>query len=234
MAFKQKIYTTPVGELIWPKLNEPDSYKGGDLNFNTKLALDANSEECQKFIAFFEAYVDQGAAAEAVQEAQEWRKEKPVPAKKLQGNWRMPFTEETDANGEETGRILFGAFKMKEERKFTKNGITKIIKQSPKLMDSSGSKVTEAIWGGSTAKVAFTLNPYYTGALGAGLSTPLKAVQILALVGPGGAESAEDFGFNTDGGGFQSEGTLGAPDGDDGDAGEAPAGAPTSPGDVPF
>ena len=49
------------------------------------------------------------------------------------------------------------------------------------------------IWGGTEAKVAYQIIPYFVGSIGAGVSLRLKAVQILSLVT--GEGNASSFGF---------------------------------------
>jgi hypothetical protein len=57
--------------------------------------------------------------------------------------------------------------------------------------------VTEEVWGGSKAIVAFQLQPWWTASLGFGIKLSIEAVQILELVSSNGARTATAFGFES-------------------------------------
>jgi hypothetical protein len=62
--------------------------------------------------------------------------------------------------------------------------------------------VTEEVWGGSKAIVAFQLQPWWTASLGFGIKLSIEAVQILELVSSNGARTATAFGFESVEGGY--------------------------------
>ena len=71
------------------------------------------------------------------------------------------------------------------------------FKQRPALFDNELKPISSdiTIWGGSILRVSFQPHPWYTPALGAGVSLRLKSVQVKDLV-EGGGQSAEANGFD--------------------------------------
>ncbi len=103
-----------------------------------------------------------------------------------------PYSEETDAEGNLTGNVIF-KFKCKAKI-VTKDGT--IIPNRVALFDAKGKPMTDAnVWSGSEIKVSAELIPYYTAMVGAGVSMRLRAVQILKLV-EGGSGNAKGYGFD--------------------------------------
>jgi hypothetical protein len=70
---------------------------------------------------------------------------------------------------------------------------------------SGNDPVTEEVWGGSTAKIAFQIQPWWTASLGFGCKLSLEAVQIISLVSSNGARTANAFGFDEVDGGYVPE-----------------------------
>ena len=57
--------------------------------------------------------------------------------------------------------------------------------QRPALFDAKKNPINPSscsIWGGTKMKIAYVLRPYYSPALGAGVTSQIKAVQIIELV----------------------------------------------------
>ena len=71
------------------------------------------------------------------------------------------------------------------------------FKQRPALFDNELKPISPdiTIWGGSILRVSYQPFPWYTPALGAGVSLRLKSVQVKDLV-EGGGQSAEANGFD--------------------------------------
>ena len=181
---------SPLGVLVWPKLTEPDEYKG-KFTYNTKLRMSV--EDGQKLMAAVDKH-----AANAVAEARELAKT-PREAKQWK-SIHIPYEIEEDDEGNETGDVLF-KFKCIAKGVVAKTG--KEWSRNLPLFDAQGMRIepgSVVVWGGTTAKVAFTFNEYIaTTSVGASVSLKLEAVQIIELVSSGGA-SAESFGFEeTDG-----------------------------------
>jgi hypothetical protein len=100
-----------------------------------------------------------------------------------------------DSEGNETGNLVFN-FKLKASGK-TREGVE--FTQAPKLYDAKGNPLPAGtkIGGGSTIKVAFEINKFYTATVGAGVSLRLKAVQVLDLKTWEGGNAAS-FGFGVE------------------------------------
>lgn len=80
----------------------------------------------------------------------------------------------------------------------------------PVLFDGSGKPVKDrealrTMWSGTTGRVSFEAIPFFSAALGAGITLRLKAVQIIDLVESGG--SADSFGFQEEAGGWAASET---------------------------
>tara|TARA_R110000772_G_scaffold194552_3_gene305296 strand:+ start:715 stop:1323 length:609 start_codon:yes stop_codon:yes gene_type:complete len=168
---------TPAGRAIYPWLINPDT------KFNAlgeyKVSLSLNTSEAEPLI-------------KKIDEAMEKAKTLAPEGKKVKVS-DPPYFNEVDGDEQETGNVLF-KFKSKAQIQ-TKDG--KTIKITPKLFDSKGTllkDVTE-IWGGSTIKISADIAPYFVGAVGAGVSLRLKAVQIIELVT--GGNNADSYGFES-------------------------------------
>tara|TARA_R110001606_G_scaffold397262_1_gene573160 strand:- start:862 stop:1470 length:609 start_codon:yes stop_codon:yes gene_type:complete len=168
---------TPAGRAIYPWLINPDT------KFNAlgeyKVSLSLNTSEAEPLI-------------KKIDEAMEKAKTLAPEGKKVKVS-DPPYFNEVDGDEQETGNVLF-KFKSKAQIQ-TKDG--KTIKITPKLFDSKGTllkDVTE-IWGGSKIKISADIAPYFVGAVGAGVSLRLKAVQIIELVT--GGNNADSYGFES-------------------------------------
>lgn len=139
----------------------------------------------------------------------------------------MPYKELYE-NDEPTGEYEFN-FKMKASGVSKKTG--KPWTRKPAVFNAKGKPMSDEekakVGGGSVVKVAYEITPFYTAALGAGVSLRLEAVQVLELKSFQ-ARDASAFGFGEEEGydgvdedaaasGFQDEtgGSSGEPsDGD--------------------
>ena len=196
------VLTTGVVEARYPYLNETDSKFGAPV---------------YKITAVFPDEASAASMVETINKAQEAAielavKEQAEKAKKAGKKFNeekfrssvktaaLPIKAEEDEDGDETGRIFIGPFKMKAEGK-TRDG--KEWERSCPVFDAAGNPIDlnkVSIWGGSMVDIAFTAEPFYTPALGAGCSLRLEAVQVKELCSGGtGAKSAAGFGFGTDG-----------------------------------
>ena len=168
---------SPKGIAIYPHLVQPDTkYEALGLY---KVDLSVDSQEAAPLIA-------------NIKLAQQKAKEKAPKGKRIK-EAELPYYNELDDEGQETGRVIF-RFKMRA-KVIPKNGGDS-WEQKPKFFDASGKLLddVESIWGGSILKVSADLAPWYMAAKGAGVTARLKAVQIIDLKTGGGAD-ASSFGF---------------------------------------
>tara|TARA_B100001057_G_scaffold368213_1_gene371676 strand:+ start:190 stop:774 length:585 start_codon:yes stop_codon:yes gene_type:complete len=150
-----------VGEAIYPHLNKPD------VRFNEageyKVTLKVAKSDAPEMLKLYTKAID-----DSLKLASDSHKGKGIK------NAPRPYTEEND--------YVFFKFKMKA------TGVNQKTKekfsQRPQLFDAKKTPIplSTLIWGGSKIRVAYTLVPYYTPMLGAGITARLKAVQVLELV----------------------------------------------------
>jgi hypothetical protein len=205
---------TPKGTLVWPKLDQPDEYKGKK-SYSAKIRL--SPEDSQKLIAKIEAELDKFwpvAKAELEQKLAE-AKTGPEKAKARKALEEMAKAEPSykpayDDDGNETGEYEFN-FKMPDHF-VGKDKQPVFIK--PDVFDAKGKKmkVVPEVWGGTKAIVAGEFRPF-SMPIGVGISLRLKAVQIIELAEKGGDRSASSYGFG------QHEGYENDSDEDDNDSG---------------
>ena len=168
----KKNIVTPKGVLVFPHLKSPDTKF--DENGVWKTGLRLAGAEAQKLIAIIDKEID-----ESVTEASEKKSNVKRGA--------PPYKKDEDSEA-----FIFN-FKLKASG-VRPNG--EKWKQKPVLYDAKGNVFQsngKTIWGGTKAKVAFQMSPYFVSSIGAGVSLRLKAVQIIELV-TGGAD-ASSYGF---------------------------------------
>lgn len=214
-----KNIVTPAGVAVWPKLNKPDTFKN-KTTFNVKLKLDTNDEKTQAFIASVnEAHEASLAWARAEVEAEiaaskeaskKGKAKKKLEALRLAETPIKPVLDE-DGNATNFVQILF---KCNAEYKDQKTGVMK--SGAPVLKDARRNVIDRdrvEIGGGSIIKVAAMMKPYVMetdGAVKAGISFRLKAVQVLEL-----RQYNADDGFSDEEG--YEAGNAGAGNASDGD-----------------
>lgn len=174
MAAKYKTHTTPVGTLGYPRLVEPDTKFNPEGEFRTNLSLDTPD----KLKAFIDKQLDESVKSATESEGKKVKRADP------------PYKVDDD------GIIQF---KFKLKHNVTYNG--KSWQNKVALFDAKGTPLSNvSIGGGSQAKVAFEVVPYYTATVGAGVSLRLKAAQIIDLVEYNGSATADKFGFEEEDG----------------------------------
>ena len=205
MSTKQKLprFSTPAGKARFPKLIEPDEYKGKKA-YKVDLVLTASEaqELATKLQPVFDEFIKLHTQelTDKLAEASNAKAKKDAEAAlaKFQADPQRAFCEEEyDADGELTGNMVF---KFKTNHSYqNKQGETIIRKV--KFFDAEPKQVyPEAVGGGSTLKVNFTPSPYHLGGA-KGLSLKINAVQIIEL-SSFGEVSAEDCGFGAEEGGY--------------------------------
>ena len=194
-------YVTPAGVAIFPRLNKPDTKFNKAGVYSTKLKFKSDDAALIAFIAKYTKTLDEFENITCEKLLADKK-----TAKKASSLERVEIGKpETDDNGDETGYTLIN-FKLNASYTDEKSG--KTTTYSPKLFDAKNKATTVAVWGGSTLKVAGTVNPYYTPKDNqVGISFRLSGVQVINLVS-GGGQTAEAMGFASeegyeDGGGFE-------------------------------
>lgn len=190
-----KMHISPAGKASYPYLTRYDDKFVAEGEYSVKLILDA--DENKDFLEGLQEQA-QNQYDETIKELKSKKKVK--QAKEL--NVHVPFTEEYDDEGEETGNVVLN-FKLKREVT-TKEG--KKFTQKPDVFDAKKKPMGEdaKIGSGSTIKVAFNVIPFYNAATSsAGVSLRLKAAQIIELVEFGGGD-ADSYGFGEEEG-FEAE-----------------------------
>lgn len=212
--------TTPKGVASWPRLHEPDVKFKAEGEYSIKLKLSgAPAAELVTIIdeqhqASYET--NKKAIAEAKAKEKNPKKRAEIPERA-----DVPYKELYE-NDEPTGEFEFN-FKMKASGVSKKTG--KPWARKPGVFNAKGKPLSTEekakVGGGSVVKVAYEITPFYTAALGAGVSLRLEAVQILELKSFGD-RSAGAFGFGEEDGydgadeeaaasGFKSEDTEDEP-----------------------
>jgi len=172
---------TPKGVLVYPHLNKADTKFDNAGVWRANLRLTADEAQSLK------KSIDEAMEANA----DELTKQKGKKVKIA----NPPYNEDEDGN------FVF-TFKMKASGT-RPNG--EKWEQKPILYDAKGNVFQangKTIWGGTKAKVAFQVSPYFVSSIGAGVSLRLKAVQIIELVT--GGDDASSYGF-TEEEGFVAE-----------------------------
>lgn len=174
-----KIITSPVATVLWPKLNEPNTKfnEGGD--YEATIVLNPSDTEHNTFIQMLEEMYVQAIKAMANEHKKPKIKQADSPVRPL-----------TDKEGNDTGLY-------KVKFKLGANGETKDgrkYERKPALFGTDGKPFTGIIGHNSQIKVAFKANAYFVASVGAGLSLRLEAVQVIQV--NSGNMSFNDYGFS--------------------------------------
>jgi hypothetical protein len=193
----------------YPHLNKPDDRYNPDKP-EYKISIIYENEEAAssmlELIKEAQAQAVEAAVAQAADEAK--KKGKKFNEERFRASLKLaqlPIKEELDEDGDPTGRIIVGPFKMRAKGS-TRDG-REWERQCP-VFDGAGKPIdTEkvSIWGGSIVNVCFYIDTFYTAGLGAGVSLKLEAVQVLELRSGNTAKTAASFGFSTDGEGLTQD-----------------------------
>lgn len=202
---------TPLGTLVYPRLNAPDTKFKADGEFSAKLRL--SEDDSAGLIKLYEAELAKYWPL-ARDEAEEKVKNAvggPAKAKAKKALEELkeadkPYKPAYDDDGNETGEYEFN-FKMPASYLKDKGKPTeKKVAIRPDIFDARGKalKVIPDIWGGTTGHVAYELRPF-SMPIGVGLSLRLKAFQIIELRQGGGARDASAYGFKAAEGGYEAD-----------------------------
>jgi hypothetical protein len=173
-----EIFTTPVGELVYPWLTRADTRYDPDGVFQTKLLLPF--EGAQELIAKLETARSDFIDTLDLKVRNTYQ---PVDV----------YEDETDDEGNPTGNVLF---KLKLKNNVTVRSTKETFTQTPVLvMADDGSAVEAPIYGGTMARIKGQIVPYTNGKDKAvGVTMRLRSVQVHELVSG-----------NSDGGAFWSD-----------------------------
>lgn len=208
---KDDILVTPPGTAVWPNLTTPNTKFKEEGVYETKLKFSPDDEGLM--IEDLTAIYDQGYIDAC-------KEQKKKQLKKID----FPWKPETDAEGNESGFMLFNI-------KHDASGISKKTGKrwtwKPSIFDAVGKSLADntelSIGGGSTLKVSFEARPFYVPATGYGISLRLVAVQILDLKSYAGRDAAS-CGFGAEEGyiaGQAAKDTAGDKEAADGDGDQA-------------
>ena len=193
---KKNLLVSPRFIAEFPKLNKPDTKFVDEGVYEVAGSFDPKNPEHKAFLK---------ALTEAHKAAQVAAKKEAKGKNVKEGS--LPYAENED-----------GTYRVKAKQKAqikTKKG--EIINLRPTLVDALGQPfpVSKEIWSGTEMRMSIELYPYYTPALGAGVSLRLQGVQVIDLV-TRGEMSAASLGFGVVEGGYDASG-LGAADAADSD-----------------
>lgn len=178
----QTTYTTQIGFSELSFLNEPSYKFDPDGKFSTKLRLtheNAQIEIDRIEKAFNEKY------AEIEEELN--KNVKGSQPRKIPKVADKPYEVVYDEEGNDTGFTKFNFGQKHKVR--TKAG--KVLKFTPKIYNAKGVQVHPAVYNGSEIKVAYTIYPWYTAALGVGVSLRLVGTKVYNLVTGSGGDVSE-------------------------------------------
>ena len=151
-----------LGEAIYPHLNKPD------VKFNEngeyKVTLKIPEDKAKGMISIYEKAIEN-----SISDAEQKLKGKKVKIAP------KPYSTEKG----------FALFKFKMKARGINRKTKEPFSQRPALFDAKKNPINPSscsIWGGTKMKIAYVLRPYYSPALGAGVTSQIKAVQIIELV----------------------------------------------------
>lgn len=191
MAKKEKKpeYKTPIGEFLYPWLNQYDDreFDGKPQKPAWKLTI--------KYDAKGKAWLGLKDKLDALVETSYAEAVANNPKKKKEIGRAYPYEMETDDEGEETGNVKL---KLKQNAFFTDKKTDEEVATKVWLYDATMRPIDRTkvkIFGGSTGLATFTVRPYFMQSSNkAGISLDLRSVQVATLV-TRTERSAESFGL---------------------------------------
>jgi len=185
MNSKKKLVSivSPKGLASYPFLNNPSTKFKPEGEYSVKLIL--NAEEGAKFVDQVKAVLRDGYKEQCAL----LKKDKLKMAD-------FPWKETEDGKIE----VKFG------QAASYKSKAGEIFERKIALFDTKGNPVTDTIGSSSALRCAADVYPWYSPALGMGVSLKLKAVQVVELVAPSRTLSADAYGFSAEEEGYVSGG----------------------------
>lgn len=178
-----KVYTSPKGTAVWPRIDTPDTKFDEDGVFSCKLHVSEGDFKA------FEAQINKQVEADYKAECASQGKDKLRRA----SSCPLRITDEGE----------YEIFAKQKAKVHTKSKGT--LEFSIAAYDSQGKKIeTPKIGSGSTLKMAVEVNTWFVPSQGFGYTLRLRAVQVIDLVEYGGGDG--NFGFGAEADGYVGDG----------------------------
>lgn len=189
---------TPTGTFVFPNLTEP-SFKFAEYG-EYAVQLDLTGAEADKLKALILEHYEN-----------EYRLECEDKGKQIARYNGMPFGPALDRDKNEIPGVTRFRFKRKAGGRYgpahPKAG--QVWSASFPIFGAAGdASVTEPIWGGSAGRIAFSIVPWFTNALGFGVRLQIEAVKVIKLVSQG-EKAASAYGFEDEEGYIPAPPTTG-------------------------
>ena len=179
-------FVTPAGIAVYPWLNKPDTkkFESGNNKPQYKVKLKLTPQEFEKSL---KGLIDEAAERGLVEAIAEKK------TRKKTFSLYVPYEDELDDEGDETGNILVKFSQNAQIRR--KDG--EVIDIVIPLFDKTGEATDVLVFGGSLIKVAFTMRTFANDATKqAGVTLDIAAAQVLKAVKT--ARTADAFGFQAE------------------------------------
>ena len=184
-----KVYTSPKGTAVWPRIDTPDTKFDEDGVFSCKLHVSEGDFKA------FEAQINKQVEADYKAECASQGKDKLRRAASCplritdDGDYEIYAKQKAKVHTKSKGTLEFSitAFDSKGHPITT--------------LDDEGEKVPHVpkIGSGSTLKMAVEVNTWFVPSQGFGYTLRLRAVQVIDLVEYGGGDGSFGFGAEEDG-----------------------------------
>ena len=173
-----KVYISPKGTAVWPRIDTPDTKFDEDGVFSCKLHVSEGDFKA------FEAQINKQVEADYKAECASQGKDKLRRA----ASCPLRITDDGD----------YEIYAKQKAKVHTKSKGT--LEFSIAAYDSQGKKIeTPKIGSGSTLKMAVEVNTWFVPSQGFGYTLRLRAVQVIDLVEYGGGDGSFGFGAEEDG-----------------------------------
>ena len=173
-----KVYTSPKGTAVWPRIDTPDTKFDEDGVFSCKLHVSEGDFKA------FEAQINKQVEADYKAECARQNN----PKLRRASSWPIRITDDGE----------YEIYAKQRAKVHTKSKGT--LEFSIAAYDSQGKKIeTPKIGSGSTLKMAVEVNTWFVQSQGFGYTLRLRAVQVIDLVEYGGGDGSFGFGAEEDG-----------------------------------
>lgn len=175
---------SPVASCLWPKLNKPDTKFKQEGEYSVKLRFDKDMPEHRDYLKALKKIEEDAYALNCENEGDDNLKRADSVIKQV---------KEEDEKGKKQPTNFYDVKFSLKATVTPRNGDP--FTQRPTLFDTKRNilPLDQVLVGhGSELRIAATVNPWYTAALGAGISLWLDGVMVHKLVEPG-TRSADDL-----------------------------------------
>lgn len=179
IIIKGEKFTTPTGRFQYPKLIEPDTKFHAEGEYRLQVVIEAG--DAQQLADSLDQLL--------TRHKESLKTQAPTQKFKLAD---LPWGFDT----------IDGLPVFVVKTKMKASGVDREGKswsRKPALFDAKGKAVTDReslrdMWSGTIGRCSFLASPFYTAAIGAGITLRLQAAQIITLVQGGGDASSHGFG----------------------------------------